>query len=671
MSANDIVIPLIELRVGVIELLWLVAGSILGAGIVIITEIVILRLWWFTLVRPVNPLEKEEYKQTELPPDLKQYNQDHPRPLAYQRDQLPASSGHVFNFVCHFLFRELRDTLHVKRHFMRSLNKDFQLLKENTSIGKILERVRVDDVFFGTSLPLIVDAVMKRPKSGDIGEGDHGMDVGLQVKYNGGFKIKIVADLTFGKKAIVTVAVKEMTGKMQFSLRHFPHSHWFVSFDGEPKIEFEVSSVFEGVTVPQLSLLITNQIRRTIRKKHTLPQASLRYWPFFKRPDSQPDLHVNIQGRPIQEGTIYIRIIRALGFKGFRPGSSVFCQLSLSAQTLWDAEEEENRPKFRLLQLEISKKESKQLSASLSKSEATVEILQEGLSGSVEVGDTLVEINGVAITSLKQAQKLLQKIIKPTSVTLKREADDTESLDIESDGIRTEAVAVSEEPQWNQPLQLEATRKHKYLIIRIFDQKSRSGPWTGKALLVGCLEIPLQQTALFCISNRTALRDSYPIRASLAEAAPITGRLEIQISHKPSDAKPRTSMKEPPAVAERMEKPRPKAVSKSPTSSPKKKKQVQHTKLDEDAMDVGSELFKDLPLEQRRIELNQLMTNVQTQIDLESETRSDLERQLDEADSVQAQDRLRENIEFSDERMSQLADRILRVLSAIQTLPEP
>lgn len=48
-------------------------------------------------------------------------------------------------------------------------------------------------------------------------------------------------------------------------------------------------------------------------------------------------------------------------------------------------------------------------------------------------------------------------------------------------------------------------------------------------------------------------------------------------------------------------------------------------------MDVGSELFKDLPLEQRRIELNQLMTNVQTQIDLESETRSDLERQLDEA----------------------------------------
>jgi hypothetical protein len=82
---------------------------------------------------------------------------------------------------------------------------------------------------------------------------------------------------------------------------------------------------------------------------------------------------------------------------------------------------------------------------------------------------------------------------------------------------------------------------------------------------------------------------------------------------------------------------------------------------------IGSELFQDLPIEERKMELGELMMTVQTQIDLESDTRTELERQLDHAESVLVQARLETSIASSDERMSLLASRMLRVMSALQS----
>ena len=79
-------------------------------------------------------------------------------------------------------------------------------------------------------------------------------------------------------------------------------------------------------------------------------------------------------------------------------------------------------------------------------------------------------------------------------------------------------------------------------------------------------------------------------------------------------------------------------------------------------------MFTDLPNAERRMELDELMVTVQTQIDLESETRTELERQLDAADSNDVRLRLEANIKCSDERMSLLANRMLRVMSAVQTI---
>lgn len=104
------------------------------------------------------------------PQRLKQFKEDHPRPLAHQRDELPADNGEVFNFIMAFLFRELRDSVSVKRFFHRIFNREFQWLKNNTALGKILERITVLQVGFGTSLPVVDKASVVRPDTGEIGD---------------------------------------------------------------------------------------------------------------------------------------------------------------------------------------------------------------------------------------------------------------------------------------------------------------------------------------------------------------------------------------------------------------------------------------------------------------------------------------------------------------------
>ena len=81
----------------------------------------------------------KKFEKPVLAPALKQFNEDHPRPLPHQFDELPADGPtcHVFNFLIAYMFREHRDKLGTKRWFMRVLDKDFQMLKNNGNIGSL------------------------------------------------------------------------------------------------------------------------------------------------------------------------------------------------------------------------------------------------------------------------------------------------------------------------------------------------------------------------------------------------------------------------------------------------------------------------------------------------------------------------------------------------------
>lgn len=112
------------------------------------------------------------------------------------------------------------------------------------------------------------------------------------------------------------------------------------------------------------------------------------------------------------------------------------------------------------------------------------------------------------------------------------------------------------------------------------------------------------------------------------------------------------------------------------------------------AMADGTELFADLPPEERREQLNELMGTVQSKIELEAETRTELEGQLEEAVTVEQQCDIKEQIlasgvfllvfnnsissinlpshscVLSDQRMHDLAVRMIRCVTAIHKAEE-
>ena len=83
---------------------------------------------------------------------------------------------------------------------------------------------------------------------------------------------------------LLLLAVKRVTGKARLQFTRVPYTHWSLSFYNDPILELEVQSQFQGRQLqPQIISLITGQIRRAVRRKHTLPRYKMRYKPFFRR----------------------------------------------------------------------------------------------------------------------------------------------------------------------------------------------------------------------------------------------------------------------------------------------------------------------------------------------------------------------------------------------------
>ena len=56
-------------------------------------------------------------------------------------------------------------------------------------------------------------------------------------------------------------------------------------------MDINVESNFEGKNLPRLTSFISNQIRRSVKKKHTMPRYKVRYKPFFIQEKPQDGKH--------------------------------------------------------------------------------------------------------------------------------------------------------------------------------------------------------------------------------------------------------------------------------------------------------------------------------------------------------------------------------------------
>lgn len=582
----------------------------------------------------------------------------------------------ALNFLVDFLFREFRDTVAARQYITKLFDKEFKLMKRNTSVGRIIERITVRDLSLGTSIPILEKIWLKRSKNGKVGRGE--LDMTIKFSYQGHFHLKLDADLVLGKHALISVTILKLEGRVHFALRHSPDPHYWISFIEEPALLFEVESLIEGHSFQQLNTLITNQIKRSIKRKHTLPAFKIRYAPFFKMPKDTMPVKPKINGTPLQQGHLFVKVKEALDLQRIRSvtkGAYVFCSLSLQNKENFDPTYQHtvrNRSRETTFYIEIPKAgpggSIGVFFAATAKGKEEVCRVQgvdpgsPASSAGLLSGDVVLAIDGTPVISAQRAIRLIKdsreknvvfNVLRYEIVEDQFELGET----IPDDAQVTSRVSLSEKPSWDQTLTFLVGPEDENLYIRLYEcRPDVSKAKSSKNFLIGFAVVPLAESALASASLAQAVTRKCQLRTSSSPGAPVAGEIELEIRHAFGDTTPI-----------------PKASTKTSTKRVEDDSVSQFSSYASaaaiDEVEDNRELFADSPLLERRRLLADMVPEIQRQVDLEEETRGDLDRQMEEAvlaNDTESIQHLAANIAASEERAEVLVKRFMRAANTLQ-----
>ncbi|XP_053987253.1 PDZ domain-containing protein 8 isoform X1 [Hylaeus volcanicus] len=343
----------------------------------------------------------------------------------------PGNENLAINLTLQFLFNELRNAERVRLWLYRKLNNEFKELLTQSTTGKLLDSVKLRDLNLGTQFPTIKGLEVADSKI----DADTGLleslDLSLDLHYSGNFQLSIDVKMLLGKTAYMALQVKRVSGRARLQFTRVPYTHWSLSFYSEPILDLEVQSQFQGRQLqPQIISLITGQIRRAVRRKHTLPRYKMRYKPFFRRlNDEAVDLSevANIQLIPGYLGVSLLEVSRLnLGPNMLNAEDKtqveVYCTICVDS-TPWVFLTQYTGVPYMVLDLIISKVGSQQLGV-VFKQELVPEIghvcvlVETIVTGSpaaiaeMKKGDILVAVDGKKVSSMNQVAKFMKSAVQ-------------------------------------------------------------------------------------------------------------------------------------------------------------------------------------------------------------------------------------------------------------------
>lgn len=203
---------------------------------------------------------------------------------------------------------------------------------------------------------------------------------------------------------------------MRLEFTRKPYTHWSLSFVGDPEIELGIESQFQGRQMQShVTTLISNQIRKAIRRKHTLPNYKLRYKPFFHRTDEEDVIDV------IPEGSLEVHLIQAarLMLPENQSLPRIYCTATVSSIP-WITAKNGTAGNTVILSLliEIHKTKNQQIGIVFKQQEESV-IIEAVLpntpaaKANLRKDDVLYSIEGKAVSHINQVAKILKGISKP------------------------------------------------------------------------------------------------------------------------------------------------------------------------------------------------------------------------------------------------------------------
>ncbi|KAG5266774.1 hypothetical protein AALO_G00236070 [Alosa alosa] len=348
-----------------------------------------------------------------------------PPPPPSQNESLNTSKSETCGFlnaIFLFLFRELRDTPVVRHWITKKIKVEFEELLQTKTAGRLLEGLSLRDISLGNSLPVFKTAKLIKPVSVNEDGMPEELNFEVDLEYNGGFHLAIDVDLVFGKSAYLFVKMTRVVGRLKLQFTRMPFTHWSFSFLEDPLIDFEVKSQFEGRPLPQLTSIIVNQLKRVIKKKHTLPNYKIRYKPFFPFQVQPPlastcEQDLSLGDTRLVEGRLRVTLVecsRLFILGSYDRETYVHCTFELSERE-W---KEKTRSSIKTTEVVKGPSGSWGMTfrhVAASEGDAVHVGIETVIPNSpaaladLQKGDRLIAIGGVKVTSSVQVPKLLKQ----------------------------------------------------------------------------------------------------------------------------------------------------------------------------------------------------------------------------------------------------------------------
>ena len=97
-------------------------------------------------------------------------------------------------------------------------------------------------------------------------------------------------------------------------------------------MDIEVESQFNGKKLARLTNLIKNLIRKSVKRKHTLPRYKVRYKPFFRQPvvyDGKKE--VFLHNSLVTVGKLEVEVMDCSRLTSLPPNSLLYCIVSVDS----------------------------------------------------------------------------------------------------------------------------------------------------------------------------------------------------------------------------------------------------------------------------------------------------------------------------------------------------
>ncbi|XP_068158763.1 LOW QUALITY PROTEIN: PDZ domain-containing protein 8 [Drosophila tropicalis] len=406
----------------------------------LIGGVIIILLQYLIFIKFSNlPDESEEQKQINakysLPLNIKQTARNLNDPSMgnscnESQDQSQSHLGNVdanlqgasalvsLNFVMQFLFHEFKNSNRVRKWFYRKLSIELDELVTKTTTGKLLDKLTIKELELGDQFPDIRSLSVHNVELDEGEQRIENLDLLLDINYVGNFSTSIDADMVLGKKGSIMLKVKQLSGMARLQFTRKPYTHWSLSFLGDPELILDIESKYQGRQMQSnITNLISNQIRKAVRRKHTLPNYKLRYKPFFHWTAEEEVSDCDIQ----PNGLLTVKVselsrLMPWANHGDNVESDVYCTITLAPVPFIEAHQKDSRNVLISLDVYIHKAKNQQIGIVFKQSSSQVVRIESVLPNTpacksqLLAGDALVAIEGKQVTTIQQIAKVVKNL---------------------------------------------------------------------------------------------------------------------------------------------------------------------------------------------------------------------------------------------------------------------